>query len=153
MRFDDPRYCTEMPENVPLSVKTDARMAFVVTCSGVLDPLARYRMAEENGDSDILLCHRAFFRHMEIMEEASPPRILSRREKADLPPALFFQGSDDPRLPPDTAEKTARAWKRAGGTATAIIYPDTGHSVGTWGKKELADMLFRTQVLATGQPS
>ena len=89
------------------------------------------------------------FRHMEIMEEASPPQILSRQEKADLPPALFFQGSDDPRLPPDTAEKTARAWKRAGGTATAIIYPETGHSVGTWGKKELADMLFRTQSLAS----
>lgn len=149
MRFNDPRYCTEMPENTPLSAKADAKMAFVVTCSGVLDPLARYRMAEKNGDSDILLCHRAFFRHMEIMEEASPPQILSRQEKADLPPALFFQGSDDPRLPPDTAEKTARAWKRAGGTATAIIYPETGHSVGTWGKKELADMLFRTQSLAS----
>ncbi len=149
MRFNDPRYTTEIPENVPSMAKVDAKMAFVITCSGVLDPLARYRMAEKVGNHDILLCHHAFFRDTETMEEACPPLILSRHEETDLPPALFFQGRDDPRLPPDTAEKTASAWKRAGGTATAIIYPDTGHSVGTWRKKDLADMLARIHALAS----
>lgn len=149
MCFNDPLYATEIPEDVPLSAKTDAKMAFVVTCSGVLDPPARYRMAEKNGNHDILLCHHAFFRHLETMEKASPAQILSHHEKMDLPPALFFQGSDDPRLPSDTADKTALAWKKAGGTASAIIYPDTGHSIGMWRQEVLADALFRIQALVS----
>ncbi|EEO27543.1 hypothetical protein OFAG_00696 [Oxalobacter formigenes HOxBLS] len=153
MRFDDPRYCQEKPANLPLTALTDARMAFVVTCSGVLDPLARFALAEKNGNLAITLCHRAFFRNPQTMEEANPPLILSRHEKADLPPALFFQGSDDPRLPPDTAAKTAAAWRKAGGRGKAILYPETGHAVGTWRRKELADMLSRLHELASGSLS
>lgn len=148
MRFNDPRYSSELPADVPPDAAIDAKMAFVVTCSGVLDPLARFVMAEENSNLAVLLCHRAFFGDTQTMEEASPPLILSRHEKTDLPPALFFQGTDDPRLPPDTATKTAQAWQEAGGQGAAILYPETGHSVGTWRKKELSDMLSRLHALA-----
>ncbi len=149
MRFNDPRYSGELPADVPPDAVVEAKMAFVVTCSGVLDPLARFAMAEKNGNLAILLCHRAFFGDRQTMEEANPPLILSRHEKTALPPALFFQGSDDLRLPPDTAAKTAQAWREAGGKATAVLYPETGHSVGTWRKKELTDMLSQLHTLAS----
>ena len=48
----------------------DARLAFVITCSGVLDPLARYRMAEESSNMAIVLCHRAYFGDEKTMEES-----------------------------------------------------------------------------------
>ncbi len=122
----------------------DARLAFVVTCSGVLDPLARYQMAQRIGDREILACHDAYFGSEEVMREASPPLILERGEKADLPPMLFFQGSDDPRVPAGTAQRMTRLCVAAGGKAEAMIYPGMGHAIGMWGRAELSDLLART---------
>ena len=127
----------------------DAKTAFVATCSGVLDPLARYRMAQQRGDRDIMQCHDAFFRTVEVMEASSPPLMLARHEKAYLPPALFFQGALDPRLPADTAQKTADAWCQAGGKARAVIYPDAGHSAATWSREAFMDMLTRFHALTS----
>lgn len=145
MRFDDPRYsdlALQTPGTTP-----DAKMAFVITCSGVLDPLGRYRMAEKSGNMAILLCHRAFFGDEKTMEESSPLLILERGEKTALPDALFFQGEADPRLPADTAENMASVWEAAGGKATAIIYQGAGHSIGSWRKRDFSDMLERISSL------
>lgn len=146
MRYDNPEYRIESDT---INGSVDAKTAFVATCSGVLDPLARYQMAERRGDIDIIQCHDAFFQTVQTMEETSPPLILERHEKAYLPPALFFQGELDPRLPSDTAEKTADAWNRAEGKAQAIVYPDAGHSVGTWSREAILDMLTRFHALAS----
>ncbi len=145
MRFDDPRYsdlALQTPGTTP-----DAKMAFVITCSGVLDPLGRYRMAEKSGNMAILLCHRAFFGDEKTMEESSPLLILERGEKTALPDALFFQGEADPRLPADTAENMASVWEAAGGKATAIVYQGAGHSIGSWRKRDFSDMLERISSL------
>lgn len=146
MRCDSPEYFIDSDA---INRSVDAKTAFVATCSGVLDPLARYRMAQRRGDRDIMQCHDAFFRTVEVMDASSPPLMLARHEKAYLPPALFFQGALDPRLPADTAEKTADAWCRAGGKAQAVIYPDAGHSVGSWSRDALMDMLTRFHALAS----
>ncbi len=145
MRFDDPRY--NVPELKTPGKSPDAKMAFIITCSGVLDPLGRYRMAEESGSMAILLCHRAYFGDEKTMEESSPLLILKRGEKTALPDALFFQGEADPRLPADTAQNMAMAWNRAGGKATAIVYPGAGHSIGSWRKRDFSDMLERISSL------
>ena len=141
LRPSDVRYAS-----VPLEgdvTEFDARLAFVVTCSGVLDPLARYRMAQGVGDRDIMLCHDAYFGSEEVMSEASPPLMLERGEQLDLPPALFFQGQRDPRVPSGTAERTAQLYVVAGGAGTAVVYPGMGHALGEWGKAELFDVLAR----------
>lgn len=153
MRFDDPRYSVCSRKMSGPTALPDAKMAFVITCSGVLDPLGRYRMAEASRNLAILLCHRAYFGDEKTMEESSPLLILNRGEKADLPDALFFQGQADPRLPADTALNMARAWQSAGGTAQAIVYPEAGHSIGSWNKRDFSDFLKRTSTLchnATG---
>lgn len=145
MRFDDPRYKT--PELPTSGTQPDASLAFVITCSGVLDPLGRYRMAEKTSGMAILLCHRAYFGDEKTMEESSPLMILKRGEKTALPDALFFQGEADPRLPADTAESMATAWTSAGGQATAIVYHGAGHSIGSWNKHDFSDMLERISSL------
>ena len=145
MRFDDPGY--NVLELETSGTPPDAKMAFVITCSGVLDPLGRYRMAEKSGNKAILLCHRAYFGDEKTMEESSPLSILKRGEKTALPDALFFQGEADPRLPADTAQNMADAWKSAGGQATAIIYHGAGHSIGSWHKRDFSDMLERISSL------
>lgn len=147
MRFDDPRYCALEPGTAALAPVHDARMAFVITCSGVLDPLGRYRMAESSKSMAILSCHRAYFGDEKTMEESSPLLILGRGEKTALPKALFFQGKADPRLPSDTAENMAKAWKSAGGNATAIVYEGAGHSIGSWKKRDFSDMISRISAL------
>lgn len=138
----------ETPDGMPQGKEPDAAMAFVVTCSGVLDPVARYRMAQENGMTDIMACHHAFFGTVPAMEAASVSRLFENGTGGNLPKALFFQGSDDIRLPEDTASRMARFWQEHGGQAQAVIGEGEGHSVGTWRMHALADMLEKIQALA-----
>ena len=140
----------ETPAEMPPGKEADAAMAFVVTCSGVLDPVARYRMAQENGMTDIMACHHAFFGTVPAMEAAAVARLLEDGARRDWPTALFFQGSDDIRLPKDTASSMARLWREHGGQAQAVIGGGEGHSVGTWRVEALADMLEKIQALAYG---
>lgn len=140
----------ETPEEMQPGKAADAAMAFVVTCSGVLDPVARYRMAQENGMTDIMACHHAFFGTVSAMEAASVSSVLKSGICTGLPKALFFQGSDDIRLPKDTALRMARLWHEYGGQAQAVIGEGEGHSVGTWRMPALADMLEKIQALAYG---
>lgn len=147
MRPHDPRYASAPMKG---AIDADARLAFVVSCSGVLDPLARYRMAQASGDREIMACHEAYFSDEATMAEASPPLILERGEAAELPPALFFQGGEDPRLPSDTARRTANLYAAAGGRAQAIVYPGMGHAAGSWGRENLLDVLARTSALIAG---
>lgn len=84
------------------------------------------------------------------MEAASVSRWLESGARRDLPKALFFQGSDDIRLPKDTAPRMARLWREHGGQAQAVIGEGEGHSVGTWRTQTLADMLGKIQALAYG---
>lgn len=140
----------ETPAGMPQGTDTDAAMTFVVTCSGVLDPVARYRMAQENGMTDIMACHHAFFGTVPAMEAASVSRLFENGMDRNLPKALFFQGSDDIRLPEDTALRMARLWQEHGGQAQAVIGEGEGHSVGTWRMQALADMLEKIQALAYG---
>ena len=137
------------PATAPLegAENIDAKLAFVITCSGVLDPLARYRMAQGISDRDILMCHEAYFGTESCMREASPPLILERDEAVDLPPALFFQGASDPRVPSGTARRTKDFYVERGGSAEAIMYPGMGHAIGEWGEKEIADMMTRMMTL------
>lgn len=146
MRFDDPRYMIPIEEKSG-TPSPDAKMAFVITCSGVLDPLGRYRMAKASGSIDILQCHHAYFGDEKTMEESSPLLILDRGEKSALPDALFFQGQADPRLPVDTAKNMAKAWQSAGGKAQAIVYEGADHSIGSWHKHDFSDMLEKISTI------
>src|SRR5581483_4751400 len=54
MRPHDPRYAA-----LPLAAaeRTDAALAYFISCWGVLDPYGRYRMAQARGNKELIACH------------------------------------------------------------------------------------------------
>lgn len=149
MRPDDPRYVA-LP--LPGHAGIDARLAFVISGWGVLDPLLRYRLAKERGSQHFLDAHRAYWGGEAEMAEGSPPLILERGEKVVLPPALIFQGTDDEWVPMAMTQAFVGAWRKAGGEAQLELLPGAKHSFfredpnGPNGRKAIA--LTRDYVLA-----
>ncbi len=112
LRPADPRYAALALAGASA---VDARLAFAVLGWPVLDPLARYRMAQEKGIARFLAAHEAYFPDEAAMREGNPQLILERGEKVERPPLLILQGTADDNLPPDMADRFAAAYRRAGG--------------------------------------
>lgn len=106
---------------------TDDRLAYVVMGWPVIDPLARYRMAQARDNETVIANHLAYFEDEAGMTEASPPHILQRGEAVELPPALLVQGSADESLPPMMAESFVEAYSAAGGVIELGKYPGAPH--------------------------
>ncbi len=124
MRPDDPRYAALPLADAPA---VDARVAFVISGWGVLDPLLRYGLARKAGNAELVGNHDAFWGNEAAMSDGSPPAILARGEKVHLPPALLFQGDADEWVPTETARGLVEAWRRAGGEAELVLYPGGKH--------------------------
>jgi acetyl esterase/lipase len=125
MRPDDPRYAA-LP--LPGFPEIDARLDFVISGWGVLEPRLRYRLARERGNQHFLDAHHAYWGDEVAMAEGSPPLILERGETAALPPALVFQGTDDEWVPMATTQAFAAAWRKAGGEMQLELLPGARHS-------------------------
>src|SRR5947207_1095201 len=78
MRPDNPDYAA-LP--LPEAPQIDARVAFVVSGWGVLDPLLRYHLAKKAGNAELVENHHAFWRDEATMSEGSPPAILDRGDQ------------------------------------------------------------------------
>ncbi len=124
MRPDDPRYAA-LP--LPEAPRVDARVAFVISGWGVLDPLLRYHLAKQAGNAELVQHHHAFWGDEATMSEGSPPAILDRGEKVFLPPALLFGGDADEWVPVETMRRLADGWQKAGGRVELQLYPNQGH--------------------------
>jgi acetyl esterase len=124
MRPDDARYAA-----LPLAeaAQIDARVAFVISAWGVLDPLLRYHLARQAGNAELVENHHAFWADEAAMSEGSPPAILDRGEKVVLPPALVFGGDKDEWVPLETMHRLVNGWKQAGGEVELQLYPGAGH--------------------------
>jgi acetyl esterase len=106
----------------------DARLAFVISGWGVLDPLLRYRLAKEAGAQNFITAHHAFWGDEAAMSHGSPPLMLERGEKVDLPPALIFQGDADEWVPQAMTKKFVAAYRQAGGEIGLELLPGAKHS-------------------------
>ena len=133
MRPDDPRYAAlPLPD---AAHPVDARVAFVISGWGVLDPLLRYHLAKRAGNAELVENHHAFWHDEATMSEASPPAILDRGEKVVLPPALVFGGDSDEWVPVETMRRLVDGWKTAGGEVELELYRGANHGFMT-GKPE-----------------
>jgi acetyl esterase len=124
MRPADPRYAT-LP--LPEAPDVDARVAFVISGWGVLDPLLRYHLAKKAGNAELVENHHAYWRDEATMSEGSPPAILDRGEKVFLPPALIFGGDADEWVLVETMRRLVEGWKNSGGEVELELYRGANH--------------------------
>jgi len=108
---DDPRYAA-----LPLAGE-DARLPYLVLCWPISDPLARYRMVKEKGNTRLVESHDAYWASEAEMAEGNPQLILERGQGATpLPPAIVVQGLADDNVTPDMADRFASAYRARGGS-------------------------------------
>jgi len=118
---------TEAPE-------VDAALDYVILGWPVIDPLARYRMAQSGeaqpltqSADQMVLRHLEYFGDEAVMVEANPQKILERAEAVEKPPVLLIQGAADLQLPSGMAEAFVRAYSEAGGVIELGKYPGEPH--------------------------
>ncbi len=124
MRPHDPRYAA-----LPMADEhqVDAQLAFVISAYGIIDPLDRYHLVKRIGNAQIAKNHDLFWLTEEAMSEGSPALILKRGEPADLPPALFFQGTAEEFTTAAQLEDFASAYRKAGGEAEIHLFEGEKH--------------------------
>jgi acetyl esterase len=132
MRPDDTRYAGLWLADAPA---IDARVAFVISGWGVLDPLLRYELASAAGNRELLENHHSFWGDTAAMEDGNPPRMLAHGETVDLPPALVFGGDKDEWVPVDVMRRFVADYQKAGGVAELQLYEGANHGFMT-GKPE-----------------
>jgi acetyl esterase/lipase len=94
----------------------DARLPYLVLCWPISDPLARYRMVRERGNTRLVESHDAYWHSEAEMAAGNPQLILERGEAAlPLPPAIVVQGTGDDNVTPDMADRFAAAYRARGG--------------------------------------
>lgn len=124
MRPFDARYAALPLAEAP---QTDARLAFVISAWGVLDPLLRYGLAKAAGNAALVANHDAFWGSEAAMRDGSPPAILAGGERVELPPAFLFQGDADEWVPTEVAQGLVAAWRKAGGEIELMLFPAAVH--------------------------
>ncbi len=101
---------------LPEAADEDASLPYLVLCWPISDPLARYRMVKEKGNTRLVESHDAYWRSEAEMEEGNPQLILERGEALKpLPPAIVVQGTGDDNVTPDMADRFAAAYRAGGG--------------------------------------
>ncbi|HEY7521784.1 MAG TPA: alpha/beta hydrolase [Methylomirabilota bacterium] len=126
MRPNDARYAA-----LPLAGAVDARVGCVVLCWPVIDPLARYRYAralKAKGQpypevvDRVLPCHDEYWKSEDAMAEGNPVLALERGEAAELPPALYLQGTRDVAHPRSDLDRFVTQYRKAGGRVDLELF-------------------------------
>src|SRR5213078_311244 len=109
LKPSDPRYAALRLAGAPAE---DASLPYIVLCWPISDPLARYRMVREKGNTRLVEAHDAYWAFEAEMEEGNPQLILERGEATlPLPPAIVVQGTGDDNVTPDMADRFAAAYR------------------------------------------
>ena len=112
LRPRDPRYAALPLAEAP---EEDAGLPYLALCWPISDPLARYRMVKEKGNTRLVESHDAYWASEAEMAEGNPQAIVAAGETAKLPPAILIQGLADDNVTPDMADRFTTAWKGKGG--------------------------------------
>ncbi|MGC2415502.1 MAG: alpha/beta hydrolase [Stellaceae bacterium] len=122
----DPRYSALPLAEAPAE---DAQLPYIVLCWPIADPLARYRMVKEKGNTRLVEAHDAYWRSEAEMEEGNPQLILERGEAVTpLPQAILLQGTADDNVTPDMADRFTAAYRAKGGKIDLHKFPGQPHT-------------------------
>jgi acetyl esterase/lipase len=125
LKPQDPRYAALPLADAP---GEDATLPWVVLCWPISDPLARYRMVKEKGNTRIVESHDAYWASEAEMGEGSPQRIVEAGEAGTLPPAILLQGTADDNVTPDMADRFVSAWRAKGGSVDLHKFDGQPHT-------------------------
>jgi acetyl esterase len=112
LRPADPRYAA-LP--LPEAPGENAGLPYLVLCWPISDPLARYRMVREKGNTRLVEAHDAWWPSEADMAEGNPQSILDRGEAGALPSVILVQGLADDNVTPDMADRFTAAYRARGG--------------------------------------
>jgi len=123
-RPDDPLYC----QADAALADVDASLAFFVACWPILDPLARYRMAQETGKERLVAAHNAYFPNEDAMAVGNPALVVERGEATHKPPMIIVQGTADENVEHTRADMFAKSYRAAGGGVEVYKYDGQPHT-------------------------
>jgi acetyl esterase len=106
----------------------DAGLDFVIACWPILNPLGRYRMAQEKGIENLIEAHQAFWPDEAAMRRANPTLMLERGEAVALPPMLMLQGTIDENVGHEGVDIFAAHYRKAGGAVELQKFIDQPHA-------------------------
>lgn len=111
VRPNDPLYAASHPS----LEDADATLAFFVGCWPILDPLARYRMAQATGKQRLVDATEAYFGNEAAMRTGNPFLIVEAGNATLLPPMVVVQGTADDNVEHARADMFADVYRAAGG--------------------------------------
>ena len=106
----------------------DASVAFFVACWPILDPLARYRMAQSTGKQRLVAAHNAYFPDESAMARGNPYLVVERGEATHRPPMVIIQGTTDENVEHSRADLFAEVYRKAGGRVDVHKYDGMPHT-------------------------
>ena len=125
LRPADPRYAA-LP--LPESADASAVPAYVIAAWPVIDPIARYRLAQNANNTSLIASHLGYFVDEATMEEANPQQSVDSGERpAFLPPLLIIHGDADTVVPPSHVQRFTQSYRAAGGDADLQLFVGMPH--------------------------
>lgn len=112
----------------PLDADTDATLKYMVMGSPVVDPVSRFKFAQETGREDLIEAHDKFWVPLTTMDDANPQAILDAGTYEALPPLAIVQGTNDSNFDYRDVERFAASYSEKGGEVALKIYDGQGHS-------------------------
>jgi len=140
MRPRNPRYAADA---VPEAGGLDAGLKYAITCWGVLDPYARYQMAKEKGNTELIGNHDRYWLTADAMQEGNPVLILQRGERVELPPCLVVHPEKDQWMTPERAESFGAMYRAAGGRCEVAVFAGMPHGIAGWNEPSIENAVTR----------
>jgi acetyl esterase/lipase len=115
----------------------DATVRCVILCSPVIDPIGRYQYVtalKAKGKpyppsltvDDLVAGHDAYWTTEAAMIEGTPALALEGGERAQLPPVLYLQGTEDLAHPRPHLDRFVAAYRKAGGAVDLELFEGEG---------------------------
>jgi acetyl esterase/lipase len=112
LRPKDPRYAALLLEGAS---NVDASLDYVVAGWPVIDPLFRYRFAQQKGRNELVDAHLEYWETEEAMAEGSPQTSIEQDTNPAMPPILMVLKNNDQNHPQEMQERFIASYKKRGG--------------------------------------